>query len=79
MMAFFYDRLGESLPDMAQFDALRDHARSISLLLVLEYHPNNLKQVSRRLRDAGQLTVRRKAGYNQRKLHIRALRNHGEK
>ena len=57
MLAFFYDRLGESLPDMAQFDALRDHARSISLLLVFEYHPKNLAQVSRQLRESGQLTV----------------------
>ena len=60
MLAFFYDRLGESLPDMAQFDALRDHARSISLLLVFEYHPKNLAQVSRQLRESGQLTVIRR-------------------
>ena len=57
MFAFFYDRLRENLPQMAQFDAVRDYARNVSLLLVLEYHPSTLAEVSRRLRQSGQLTV----------------------
>ena len=57
LVAFFYDRLRDHLPDMAQFNALRDYARSISLLLVLEYHPTTLKEASQQLRQSGQLTV----------------------
>ena len=57
LLAFFYDRLGDSLPEMAQFDALRDHARSVSLLLVMEYHPTTLAEAARRLRAENQLTV----------------------
>ena len=57
LLAFFYDRLGDSLPEMAQFDALRDRARSVSLLLVMEYHPMTLAEAARRLRAENQLTV----------------------
>ena len=57
LLAFFYDRLGDSLPDMEQFDALRNHARSMSLMLVMEYHPTTLAEAARRLREARQLTV----------------------
>ena len=55
--AFFYDRLGDNLPAMQQFDAIRNQARSLSLFLVMEHHPTTLAAACRQMREAGRLSV----------------------
>ena len=57
LVAYFFDRLRDSLPGIKQFDALGDYTKNESLMLVLEYHPRTLEAVSRQLRRSGQLTV----------------------
>ena len=60
LKAFFYDRMGISLPGMQQFDAFSEGAQTLSLYLVMEHLPINLDTLSKEYRNNGKLTVRGK-------------------